>query len=140
MGGLLTALQSLLSSKRVVSAEADSLEIKIKSHPSAARKGPLCASQRLRRWCPRHNSEDAVSPLTLVPGIQPGCVQAAAELPPLQDKAGAGEAALKIWENISTLVQRKENKRVMEIVAGQFVKVLKICPARFRFLSLSNPV
>lgn len=99
-----------------MSAEADSLEIKIKSHPSAARKGPLCVSQRLRR-------EDALSPLTLMPGIQPGCVQAAAELPLLQDKAGAGEAALKIWENISTLVQRKENKRVMEIVAGQFVKV-----------------
>lgn len=123
-----------------MSAEADSLEIKIKSHPSAARKGPLCVSQRLRRWYLRHNSEDAVSPLTLMPGIQPGCIQAAAELPLLQDKAGAGEAALKIWENISTLVQRKENKRVMEIVAGQFVKVLKICPVRFRFLSLSNLV
>lgn len=123
MGGLLGALQSLLSSKRVVSAEADSLEIKIKSHPSAARKGPLRGSQRLRRWSRRHNSEDAVSPLTLMPGIQPGCVQAAAELPRLRDKAGAGEAAFKIWENISTLVQRKEKRRGVEIVAGQSVKV-----------------
>lgn len=99
-GVLLTAPQSLLSSKRVMSAEADSLEIKIKSHPRAARKDSLRVSQRLRLLYPRHNSENVVSPLTLMPGIHPGCFQAAAELPLLQDKAGAGEAVEKILENI----------------------------------------
>lgn len=98
--GLLTAPQSLLSSKCVMSAEGDCLEIKIKSHPRAARKDPLRVSQRLRLLYPRHNSENAISPLTLMPGIHPGCFQAAAELPLLQDKARAGAAAGKILENI----------------------------------------
>lgn len=52
-----------------------------------------------------------------MPGIHPGCFQAAAELPLLQDKAGAGEAAGKIFgEYLYFHPQRKEKNHVTEIL------------------------
>lgn len=130
-----------------MSAEADSLEIKIKSHPRAARKDSLRVSQRLRLLYPRHNSENVVSPLTLMPGIHPGCFQAAAELPLLQDKAGAGEAVQKILENIfifihsgrrATMWPRFCSGRTVSESGKLFFSKFKVCFRFFYYWTLSN--
>lgn len=62
-----------------------------------------------------------------MPGIHPGCFQAAAELPLLQDKAGAGEAVGKILENIFIFIhsgRRGEQPCDRDsVVVGQLLKV-----------------
>lgn len=73
-----------------------------------------------------------------MPGIHPDCFQAAAELPLLQDKAGAGEATGKILENIFIFIHSGRRTTVWwrycscrtVVETGKLFEKFKVC---FRF-------